>query len=264
MQIVYDVGAHKGEDTDYYLKKGFKVVAIEANPSLAARLRENFASAVASGQLDVVEAAVADQDGEVEFFVNEMSVWGTIRENWAERNQKLGKPSKKIKVPAVSFAKLLQRHGVPYCLKIDIEGADMLCVHALATTPARPKFLSIESSKTSWRDLLAEFNTLQALGYHRFKVVNQAQVQQQQEPNPAREGKFAGHGFPRDSTGMFGNDLPGPWLSRRQALLKYAVIFLQYKLFGDATLGERIARKLPTPVRTLLLPDWFDTHAAHD
>lgn len=34
-QLIYDIGAHLGEDTDFYLKKGFKVVAIEANPFLA-------------------------------------------------------------------------------------------------------------------------------------------------------------------------------------------------------------------------------------
>ncbi len=27
--LLYDVGMHKGEDTDYYLKKGFKVIGIE-------------------------------------------------------------------------------------------------------------------------------------------------------------------------------------------------------------------------------------------
>ena len=26
--LIYDVGAHRGEDTEFYLKKGFRVVAI--------------------------------------------------------------------------------------------------------------------------------------------------------------------------------------------------------------------------------------------
>lgn len=43
-QLIYDVGGHLGEDTDFYLKKGFKVVAIEANPGLAERLSERFRS----------------------------------------------------------------------------------------------------------------------------------------------------------------------------------------------------------------------------
>lgn len=32
--LIYDVGLHRGEDTDFYLKKGFHVVALEANPEL--------------------------------------------------------------------------------------------------------------------------------------------------------------------------------------------------------------------------------------
>ena len=32
--LIYDVGLHLGEDTEYYLKKGFRVIAFEANPEL--------------------------------------------------------------------------------------------------------------------------------------------------------------------------------------------------------------------------------------
>ena len=32
--LIFDIGFHKGEDTKYYLEKGYKVVAVEANPIL--------------------------------------------------------------------------------------------------------------------------------------------------------------------------------------------------------------------------------------
>jgi hypothetical protein len=34
--LIYDVGLHLGEDSEFYLKKGFNVVAVEANPVNAA------------------------------------------------------------------------------------------------------------------------------------------------------------------------------------------------------------------------------------
>ena len=37
--LIYDVGFHHGEDTAYYLKKGFRVVAFEAHPRLAEKGR---------------------------------------------------------------------------------------------------------------------------------------------------------------------------------------------------------------------------------
>jgi hypothetical protein len=68
---------------------------------------------------------------------------------------------------------LLKQYGCPGYLKVDIEGADLLCVRALEHSDVRPKYVSIESSKTSWRDLLDEFRTLEKLGYTTFQVVDQ-------------------------------------------------------------------------------------------
>ena len=48
---IFDVGLHKGEDTEFYLKKGFKVVGIEANPLLYQQARERFSEAVNAGRL---------------------------------------------------------------------------------------------------------------------------------------------------------------------------------------------------------------------
>ena len=46
LDLIYDVGMHKGEDTDYYLQKGFRVVAFEANPDLVNLCRTRFANAM--------------------------------------------------------------------------------------------------------------------------------------------------------------------------------------------------------------------------
>lgn len=263
MQLIFDVGAHKGEDTDYYLKKGFKVIAVEANPALAQGLRDRFPAAVASGQLVVEQTAIAEQAGTITFYVNERSVWGTIRPSWAERNEKMGAGNTTVTVPAATFESLLRRHGVPHYLKIDIEGADMLCVTGLAALPERPAFVSIESNKTSWRDLVSEFDELGKLGYTRFKVVNQAWVPAQREAQPAREGLHAAHQFAIGSTGMFGEDLPGEWVSRDEALRQYRRIFFRYRWFGDNTLGQKLVRRLvPSRWWHFLIPDWYDTHAA--
>src|SRR5215469_13950329 len=101
-QLIYDVGAHLGEDTDFYLRKGFKVLAVEANATLAERLRERFRSSLHGGSLSVLQAAIAEHSGEVDFYVNESeSVWGTIRPDWAKRNARLGAPSKLNRVKSV-------------------------------------------------------------------------------------------------------------------------------------------------------------------
>src|SRR5687768_15869702 len=49
--VVYDVGANNGDDSEYYLKKGHRVVAIEAHPVLAKHIRTRFAGELQNGRL---------------------------------------------------------------------------------------------------------------------------------------------------------------------------------------------------------------------
>jgi len=75
--LIYDVGFHHGEDTAYYLKKGFRVVAFEANPRLAEKGRAMFADAARDGRFTMVEGAVigadewADGKRAVTFYIND-------------------------------------------------------------------------------------------------------------------------------------------------------------------------------------------------
>src|ERR1035437_9044672 len=119
--LIFDIGCHRGEDSDFYLKKGFRVIAVEANPALCRELKQKFADQIADGRFVIVEKAIAEQAGEVEFFVNEKaSIWGTIRAEMVKRNQYSGAMFTKIVVPAITFASLVEQFGIPYYLKIDI------------------------------------------------------------------------------------------------------------------------------------------------
>ena len=71
--IVYDVGLHDGQDTDFYLKKGFKVVAIDANPAVVGAAEKRFGRAVASGRLTLLNLGITQEDRAepLEFYVNE-------------------------------------------------------------------------------------------------------------------------------------------------------------------------------------------------
>jgi FkbM family methyltransferase len=260
-QLIYDVGAHLGEDADFYLRKGFKVVAIEANPVLAERLRERFRSNLSEGSLFIVDAAIAENPGEVDFYINQSnSVWGTIRPEWAERNFSLGAPSELVRIKAITFPEVLGKHGVPYYLKIDIEGADVLCLEGLIDKPDRPKFVSIESEKRSWNALLHEFEIFKRLGYSRFKIVDQTQIDRHKPTNPAAEGRYVEHKFELGSSGLFGEELPGKWLTARQAIRRYRCIFLRYRLLGDTGI-LRILLRVPGFRKILKPAPWYDTHA---
>lgn len=266
--LIYDVGMHKAEDTEFYLQKGFRVVAIEALPTFCEAASVRFPRQVDRGELTIVNGAVSGSPEPVRFYVNTNSDWGTIQQDRSDGWEKLGFPAVEVmEIPSVSMAEVIQEHGVPYYLKVDIEGADMLCLEALLAQEGRPRYLSMESTKTSWRDLVAEFDMLDRLGYSRFKIVAQHLVPKQRCPYPSREGTYSDRSFERGSSGLFGEEAPGRWMSRRWALAMYRFIYLRYFLYGDTGLLRR-HRMLLLPrlgLRLLLGPaGWYDTHARRD
>ena len=277
--LIYDVGLHLGEDSEFYLKKGFDVVAVEADPQNAAESARRLKTYVEAGKLTIVNKAIARQEGPITFFASDHSEWGTTEPDWAERNRRLGSSISEISVLGIPFSYLLREYGIPYYLKIDIERADLLCLAALQDSRDRPKYLSIESSKTSFEDLVSEFCLLQRLGYKKYKIVDQSRVREQRLPNPAREGRFIDHVFEAGSSGAFGRELPGEWLNLEQALHGYMRIFRKYRLAGDFGVISGVVRdsnvlglarnilrrsRMLRRIRTRLRVGWHDIHAMRE
>jgi len=270
-RLIYDVGMHLGEDTEYYLKRGFQVIAFEANPDLVAQNRDFFSGSIERGELIIVEGAIVEDPavGHIAFYVNEdSSVWGTIHADFAGRNEQLGTCSREVMVGSVDFAQCLAEYGVPYFMKIDIEGADMICLKALRQFPDKPSYISMESNKIDFTVLLKEIDLMAGLGYDTFMAVQQGNVPGMRIPAKSGEGEIVEHVFSKEASGMFGSDLPGRWLNRDEVVAQYHKIFREYKMFGDATFWQRnaIARKFLKGITRLTgrhYPGWYDTHARH-
>ena len=165
VKLVFDIGMYDGADSRYYLDEGFRVVAVEANPDLVARARETFAPELASGQLTVVDAAIAPDPGEIELSIcaDDLGSSTLFDQRITHRHVK-----RTCRVRAITLADLIGEYGTPYHMKIDIEGADRLCVLALDASH-RPDYLSFEVDE-NLEELLAHAGRV---GYRRFKLIGQ-------------------------------------------------------------------------------------------
>lgn len=269
--LVFDFGLHKGEDTHFYLAKGYRVVAFEADPKLAAACREQFADEIGAGRLTIMEGAVAPASAgdEVVFYVSDKSVWGTTDPDWVERNRRVGIEAHEIRARRVDLAAVLQQFGVPHYMKIDIEGADRHVLEVLASQPARPQFISMESEMVDFDELIEELRTLRELGYRRFKAVQQEFIPGTTLNLDRLDGSRFIYTFPMDTSGPFGDEIPGEWLDFDGVVEAYRRIFRRYRTFGNASFIGR----LPGAGRILwwtgkitgtALPGWYDTHARLD
>jgi FkbM family methyltransferase len=270
--LIFDIGMHKGEDTAFYLAKGYRVVGIEADPDLAEFCRRRFASDIFRGRLLLIQGAVVAKDcvdqGKVRFYQNpSVSVWGTIDHAWRDRNRRLGSDSLEIDVDCVNLGAILREIGLPYYIKIDIEGADCLCLEYLRDFEERPQYLSIESEKTDFHKLESEVTMLQTLGYKKFCAVQQAWLSSAIFDGCDLSGSPLKYQFEANASGPFGEDLDCPWMEYDQLLIEYKWIFQMYKLFGNdspcaldpylAQFRQQLSRRLNMP-----LPGWYDTHAS--
>lgn len=261
--LIFDLGMHRGEDTALYLAKGYRVVAVEADPDLAAAARAKFSDAIANGRLVIVDKAISTAPGRVMLHRNARSVWNTLDASWAARNELRGHHSQPIEIEATTLPEIMREHGAPFYLKIDIEGMDMVALESLASVDQRPKYVSIESDKCSFRALRQEFLTLRQLGYSKFKIVDQSEVPKQREPTPPVHGAHSGQPIVYGSSGLFGEEAPGQWISEEDAIERYRSIFLRYALVGDDPyLRSKLLRKILGQLG--FRASWYDTHAARD
>lgn len=270
--LIYDVGLHHGQDTDFYLKKGYRVVAFEANPGNAAFCRERFAAEIADGRLTIIEGAITEEfsnngNSSVKFYRNENhSLWGSTSEDWAYRNTIFGTTHETIAVPAVDFGACLERYGIPHYLKADIVGSETICLRALRKFANKPDYVSIRSEKLIFKKLEYEFDLLEELGYHRFKAVKQ-EFHKVRPSLPANNGASF-HEFEEGASGPFGEETRGKWKDRAGALRDYRRVFVKYWLFGDFSYliqtetGRRLIAHLERVARHSI-PGWYDTHAVH-
>ncbi len=192
-----DLGVSEGNDTAYYLAKGFKVLAVEADPETCKKLKTRFSFEIENRSLTLLNFAASDTFGnEIEFFVHQehQGVSATFK------HQHLDAGYVQRSVTTINWTTLKAQFGMPRYLKIDIEGAEDLFLRGMIGSDV-PEFISVECHA------LAPVALLQKLGYERFKLVDQNPPGGFKQPSKQVEGHtISWDGF-HHASGPFGLDV---------------------------------------------------------
>jgi FkbM family methyltransferase len=129
--LIFDVGANVGDKTSTFLKLGARVVAIEPDDLNQAILNEKFLKyPFAPKRVTVVSKGVSCRSAVETMWVNEPgSAMNTFSEKWAEAlehdDQRFGcrlEFAKGKAIEVTTLEELMVTHGVPFFVKIDVEG----------------------------------------------------------------------------------------------------------------------------------------------
>jgi FkbM family methyltransferase len=255
--LIYDVGMFNGDDTAYYLHRGYRVVSIEAHPTWAEDGRRRFADAIRDGRLTILNVAIGPEEGVAPLLVNEQYPDRTTLNIGLYQSPALADiPTHTLEVRTVRFQDVLAEYGVPFYLKIDIETFDHYCLEDLDPSDL-PRYVSFEAQDI--RDLF----TMRDKGFDAFKIIRQQDHRQAfYDPNSvksAHERRPAGWAglvralglsgrsrngtdgpvlrrddyqpssewrFPTGGAGPFGEDTEGPW----RTLGEVAMTWLAYEM----------------------------------
>ena len=229
-RLIFDVGACEGNDTDFYLRKGFDVIAVEASPATASGLSERFRHEIETRRLHLFNRAVSNVSGE------DLEVWETKDPEHSTAGINPHRVSSSCLVKTISWPELIGVAGIPHYCKIDVEGAEANLLHSIEKGSELPTFMSVESHTSE--AIACLFN----LGYRRFKLINQALLHCAEVPNPPLEGTFVPDTNHLQGSGLFGRELPGAeWFDFDTFM----------RLFDHA----QTLRKHPEIMRA-----WFDCH----
>jgi len=141
--LIFDIGANVGAKTDLFLRLGARVLAIEPDESCSRSLAERFLEfRINPRPVTIVTKAVSDKVGTEEMLVDGPgSAVNTMSPKWAESLKKnkatfryghCGLEFSQTKsVETTTIDELIAQHGVPFFVKIDVEGHELSALRGL-------------------------------------------------------------------------------------------------------------------------------------
>jgi FkbM family methyltransferase len=159
--LIFDIGANRGEKTDIFLKIGARVVSVEPDDACRAILRDRFLQyRLRPLPVTLVGKAVSDKIGTEQMWIDGPgSAVNTMSRKWADELKEHKESfqhghcglefSQSVSVATTTVEDLISSHGMPLFIKIDVEGHELSVLRGLQCPVP---YLSFEVNLRAFRD----------------------------------------------------------------------------------------------------------------
>jgi FkbM family methyltransferase len=170
MKVFFDVGANRGTYTRYLLEQyqADLVIAVEPNPSCVAILKDLFKREM--DRVVIVERAVSDKSEPIDFHIcTSIDTVSSADPNWVTNSRFAHQFhwADPIKVETISLDELIDIHGEPQAIKIDVEGYELSALRSLTKKDIKSE-ISFEWTAERAVETVTSLAYLDKLGYDSF------------------------------------------------------------------------------------------------
>ena len=162
MNVLFDIGANRGDAVVAGLNLGYKVIALEPAPKVYAELVTNF---IYNPNVTPLKLAVSDTDGErIEFYEAEEDGLSSLEKAWLTDPSMPynGKPFRAIEATTITVDTLVKLYGKPDLMKIDVEGAEWSVFKGMTQNYGK---LAFEWTNVTIGEHQSQVKYLEGLGY---------------------------------------------------------------------------------------------------